>query len=498
MISAQSTATELTQLEPKVVWQFFAGMTGVPRPSKNEDRIQAHILGVAESLGFKTKKDAAGNIVISVPASPGCEKAPITVLQGHLDMVCEKNAGVDQDFDNDPIRTIVATDAEGLTIVRADGTTLGADNGIGVCLALAAASDPGVVHGPLELLFTSDEEEGMTGAKALSPSSFDGRRLINLDSEEDDALYIGCAGGRDTNLAWEFETPKIDAGSECGRVVVSGLRGGHSGGDIHEGRATANRLIVRTLMRVPRLRVVSINGGSKRNAIAREATAVVCGPVGTLKALEAAAKSVSADASAESFEPEISITVSSHPDGAGGNGLTERDTHQLLSALMALPHGVMGMHPKIPLLVQTSNNISTIASSEDNGKLLVDVGMLTRSSSDSRKQEALDQIARVGELSGAKISNANDYPGWEPNPDSSLLKTCSRVYEGLFGNEPHVAAIHAGLECGIIGERVGKMDTISFGPRIEGAHSPDEQVWVDSVGKIWTYLKAVLAELSKG
>ncbi len=495
-MTTQPGTTDLTQLEPKAVWTFFAGMNGVPRPSKNEDRIQAHILGVAESLGFKAKKDAAGNIVISVPASPGCENAPITVLQGHLDMVCEKNAGVEQDFDNDPIRTIVTKDAAGETIVRADGTTLGADNGIGVCLALAAASDPDVVHGPLELLFTSDEEEGMTGAKALSPSSFEGRRLINLDSEEDDALYIGCAGGRDTNLAWDFETSGVDASAECCRVVVSGLRGGHSGGDIHEGRATANRLIVRTLLRVPQLRVVSIDGGSKRNAIAREATAVVCGPVGTLKALEAAAKIVAAETAAESFEPDIKINVSSSDGGV--SAVTESDTKRLLSALMAIPHGVMGMHPKIPLLVQTSNNISTIESTVGNGKLHTEVGMLTRSSSDSRKEEALDQIAKVGELSGAKISHANDYPGWEPNPDSALLTMCSRVYKEMFGSEAHVAAIHAGLECGIIGERVGKMDTISFGPRIEGAHSPDERVWVDSVGKIWKYLQAVLAELAKG
>lgn len=496
-MSADRASADLTQLEPKPVWQFFAGMTAVPRPSKNEAKIQAHMLGVAESLGFKAKRDAAGNIVIAVPASPGCEGAPITVLQGHLDMVCEKNAGVDQDFDNEPIRTVIAEDGEGLQIVRADGTTLGADNGIGVCLALAAASDPDVVHGPLELLFTCDEEEGMTGAKALAPDSFDGRRLINLDSEEDDALYIGCAGGRDTNLTWRFETSAVPSGSECCCVSVSGLRGGHSGGDIHEGRATANRLIVRTLLRVSGVQIASINGGSKRNAIAREASAVVCGPAGTLKALEDAAKVVAAEATAESFEDGIRIDVTNATAEDCNAAVSLNDTDRLLNALMAIPHGVMGMHPKIPLLVQTSNNISTIATETVGGAATVDVGMLTRSSSDTRKMEALDQIAKVGVLSGAKISNANDYPGWEPNPDSELLRTCSRIYADKFGSEPIVAAIHAGLECGIIGERVGKMDTISFGPRIEGAHSPDEQVWVESVGKIWTYLKAVLAELSK-
>jgi dipeptidase D len=496
-MSADRASADLTQLEPKSVWRFFAGMTGVPRPSKDESRIQTHILGLAESHGFKARRDAAGNIVIAVPASPGCEAAPITVLQGHLDMVCEKNAGIDQDFANDPICTVIAEDEEGLKIVRADGTTLGADNGIGVSLALAAACDPEVVHGPLELLFTSDEEEGMTGAKTLVPESFEGRRLINLDSEEDDALYIGCAGGRDTNLTWRFETSAIPAGAECCRVAVSGLRGGHSGGDIHEGRASANRLIVRTLLRASDVQIAALNGGSKRNAIAREAAALVCGPEGTQKKLEEAANAVAAEATAESFEKGIRIDVSRAAAADCKVAVSLCDTQRLLSALMAVPHGVMGMHPKIPLLVQTSNNISTIKTSVDGGGLCVDVGMLTRSSSDSRKQEALDQIRNVGGLSGAKISHANDYPGWEPNPDSSLLRTCSRIYADKFGSEPRVAAIHAGLECGIIGERVGEMDTISFGPRIEGAHSPDEQVWVDSVGKIWTYLKAVLAELSK-
>ncbi|HNO76445.1 MAG TPA: aminoacyl-histidine dipeptidase [Phycisphaerae bacterium] len=497
-MSADRASADLTQLEPKSVWRFFAGLTGVPRPSKNEARIQKHVLDLAESFGFKSKRDASGNIVITVPATPGCESAPITVLQGHLDMVCEKNAGVEQDFDNDPIRTIIAEDDEGLKIVRADGTTLGADNGIGVSLALAAATDPEVVHGPLELLFTSDEEEGMTGAKALAPDSFEGRRLINLDSEEDDALYIGCAGGRDTNLTWRFETSATPADAECLRVSVSGLRGGHSGGDIHEGRASANRLIVRTLLHAADVQVASINGGSKRNAIARESSAVVCGPAGTMKALEEAAKKVATESTAESFEKNIRIEVTKVADGECGAVVSKDDTARLLAALMAVPHGVMGMHPKIPELVQSSNNISTIKSVVDGRAVTVDVGMLTRSSSDSRKEVALSQIVSVGKLSGAKVSHANDYPGWEPNPDSALLRTCSRIYTELFKEEPKVAAIHAGLECGIIGERVGKMDTISFGPRIEGAHSPDEQVWIESVGKIWSYLKAVLAELSKG
>ncbi len=487
----------LEGLKPCRVWGIFAGMAAVPRPSKREEKIRAHIHEVAKGLGLKSREESVGNIIVDVPATPGHESAPITVLQGHLDMVAEKNAGTVHDFDRDPIRTVVAKNAAGERIVRAEGTTLGADNGLGVALALAAATDPEVVHGPLELLFTTDEEAGMTGAKALTPDSFKGRRLLNLDSEEDDCVYIGCAGGCDTNLTWRLAASA--GGAEACRVVVDGLRGGHSGGDIHENRGNAIKLLTRVLSRAPEatLRVGLISGGRVRNAIPREARAVVSGPAGTIAALEVAAATVRVEGIAESYEEGLSIRVETLGASDAGGVASEADTARLLAALAAVPSGVVGMHPKIPKLVQTSNNLSTVMSEVRDGELEIVAGTLTRSSSASCLQTVTDQIAAVGRLSGADVACGNAYPGWEPNVDSPTLATCRRVYESLFGSAPEVAAIHAGLECGIIGERVGNMDMVSFGPRIEGAHSPDECVYIESVAKSWKYLVAVLGELAR-
>ena len=272
------TSSAVASLEPQAVWQYFSGIAAVPRASKHEERIREHVRRLAQERGFNVREDAAGNLLIEVPATPGHENAPITVLQGHLDMVCEKNAGTAHDFDRDPIRLILDRDpATGEEIVRADGTTLGADNGIGVALALAAATSPDVVHGPLEILCTVDEEQGMTGAAALQPDFFRGKRLLNLDSDEDTVIYIGCAGGGDITLSWEFPTRPVSGRLELARLTVSGLRGGHSGGDIHENRGNANKILVRTLLDpdVKRVQIASITGGSKRNAIPREANAVI-------------------------------------------------------------------------------------------------------------------------------------------------------------------------------------------------------------------------------
>ncbi|MDX9975704.1 MAG: beta-Ala-His dipeptidase [FCB group bacterium] len=489
-------------LQPSSVWKFFAGLAATPRPSKREDKIRAHIHATVKSLGFAAREDHVHNIIVEAPATKGYEKAPLTVLQAHLDMVPEKNAGTRHEFDTDPIRLIIDKDAKGETIVRADGTTLGADNGIGVALALAAATSPEVVHGPLELLFTSDEEDGMTGAKGLKPGTFKGKRLINLDSEEDNALYMGCAGGCDTVLTWRFPAEPVGGDLECCRISITGLRGGHSGGNIHEGRGSANRLLVRTLLRAKRddLRIVQMSGGSKRNAIAREAWAVVRGATGFRAAVEAAARLVEAQAKAESFEANAQVRVEDAVEEFPA-AVSAHDTKKLLTALAALPHGVLGMHPKVPELVETSNNLATLTTDQgaDGKSFSITMAMLSRSSSESRMDEALDQITAIGRMSDAKIQHANRYPGWEPNVDSPILATCQRIYRELFEESPRVAAIHAGLECGIIGRQVGGgVDMVSFGPRIEGAHSPDERVWVDSVGKSWKYLKAVLADLAKG
>ncbi len=501
-MSTPANPVAVESLDPAPVWRFFAGIAAVPRPSKREERIRQHIKAVAKENRLPVREDAVGNLLIEVPASPGCQAAPITVLQGHLDMVCEKNAGTKHDFDNDPIKLIVEHDpTENEQIVRADGTTLGADNGIGVALGLAAACMPDVVHGPLELLFTADEEAGMTGANAVTPDFFSGRRLLNLDSEEDDALYIGSAGGCDTTLSWVLETCPPASSLELYRVTVKGLCGGHSGGDIHKNRGNANKLLARTLLgsRCDQLQLADFSGGSLRNAIAREARALVVGPSGTGAALEQAANRVQAEAARESAEDDPAIGVEKVARGEMPAVISVADTQCLLAALAALPHGVMSMHPDITGLVETSNNVATVTTTinETGGSIEVVVGTLSRSSSAVQIHVTLRQIAAVGKLAGAEVSATNGYPSWEPNVNSPVLATCRTVYEQLFGQAPTVTAIHAGLECGIIGERIGQMDMISFGPRITGAHSPDERVYVASVQRMWKYLRAVLAELAK-
>lgn len=501
MTTTHGTPQEILDLEPQRVWQLFAGMAATPRESKKEGPIRAHMRELAAQHGLTAREDAVGNMVIEAPASAGCENAPLTVLQGHVDMVCEKNAGTEFNFDTDGIRMLLDKEAKtNEPIVRADGTTLGADNGIGVVMAFAAATDPSIKRPPLELLLTVDEEAGMTGAKALASDFFKGRRLINLDSEEDDAIYMGCAGGTDTTLTWNFKLTPIAAGEQQARITISGLRGGHSGGDVHENRGNANKILARVLNAAgDGLRLVAFRGGSKRNAIPREGEVVVAGPAAMITALEKAAATVRDKVAAESYEAGVKIGVEP-TSGEFQTAATAAETRRFTQALVGLPCGVLGMHPKVPGLVQTSNNIGTIVCERGDGPALrVVVGTLARSSSQSLLHVTRDQIEAVGRLGGADVQSGNEYPGWEPNVDSPLLATCRDIYEKLFGKTPHVAAIHAGLECGLIGERVGgKIDMVSFGPRIEGAHSPDERTYPDSVAKSWKYLVAVLAELAEG
>lgn len=501
-MSSKDAVGDIGALEPTLVWKFFSRISSVPHPSKKEEKICREVRAMAEEIGLPVREDGVGNLIIEVPGSPGCENAPVTVLQGHLDMVCEKNADCTHDFDRDPIRLILDRDkTSGEQIVRADGTTLGADNGVGLAMALAAASSPEVTHGPLELLCTIDEETGMTGANALTPDSFRGRRLLNLDSEEDDALYIGCAGGCDTALALSFELQPPEGKVAAFRVKVSGLRGGHSGGDIHENRGNAIKLLTRTLLRsgAVAFRLASIQGGQLRNAIPREAEATVVGSPELLDTLQMAAEAVVGEGVQESGEPDLAIDVEKVASGEVTGILSEEATRRVLGVLAALPHGVIGMHTKMENLVETSNNVATVKSSAGDGgrTMTVEIANLSRSSSASRQREVMDQLESIGRLSGATVHTGDPYPGWEPNPDSPTLATCIRVYRELFGEEPRVAAIHAGLECGIIGERVGDVDMVSLGPTIQGAHSPDERVYVAAVQKSWKFLQTILGELSK-
>jgi dipeptidase D len=357
-----------------------------------------------------------------------------------------------------------------------------------------------VKHGPLELLCTVDEEAGMNGAKGLQPDFINGKCMLNLDAEEDDVIYIGCAGGCDVTLTWGFKAASPPAGAEICKLSVAGLRGGHSGGDIHLNRANANRLLVETLRRTgrARLQLAGIKGGSLRNVIPREAHALVLASPKMRKALHKAAQTVQAEAVRTNGEENCAIQVEKAATGDLPLILSPADTRRVLGAVAALPHGVLAVVPEIPGLVQTSNNVATIASERSDSKLKVTLGCLSRSSSKDQLHATVRQIVAVGQLGGAQVEWGNEYPGWQPNVDSPLLATCRRVYEELFDEAPKATAIHAGVECGIIGERMPGMDMVSFGPRIEGAHSPDERVYVASVQKSWKYLTAVLAELAKG
>lgn len=494
---SQANIDAILALEPPLVWKLFSGLSAQPRPSRHEEKVRAHVLALAVENGLSARVDQVGNVLVEVPATPGHEGAPIVVLQGHLDMVGEANRDKAHNFETDPI-ILVLDEEEGQRIVRADGTTLGADNGIGVAMAMAAALDPEVIHGPLELLMTIDEEMGMGGAEALTGDFFAGRRLINLDTEEDTAICIGCAGGIDTTLSFPTPMAAVPAGHEGLHVVVSGLRGGHSGGDIHENRGNAIKVLARTLRAEPAadLRIASMQGGSKRNAIPREASAVVTGPAGFAEALAGAADRVVQSVINESGDGGLRVSVVALP--CPGQAWSAPDTARVLDSLLAVPSGVVGMHPQIENLVQTSNNLSTVGPAASDPQRL-EVGMLTRSSTESLLLAVAQQLAAIGRLAGANVDQYGQYPGWAPNPDSPLLGVCRRVYVELFGTQPEVNAVHAGLECGIIGERVGEeLDTVSFGPTIRGAHSPDERVFVDSVGKSWRYLRAVLAELARG
>ncbi|HKQ48933.1 MAG TPA: beta-Ala-His dipeptidase [Phycisphaerae bacterium] len=494
-MNTDADRSAIESLAPQSVWRFFAGIAAVPRPSKREQKIRAHVKQLAESHRFKVREDSIGNLVIEVPATKGCESAPAIVLQGHLDMVCEKDSGTTHNFDSDPIRLLLDKSADGKQIIRADGTTLGADNGIGVSLALAAATEPAAVHGPLEILCTIDEEDGMSGAKAIAPDFFKGRRMLNLDSEEDDAIYIGCAGGTDTTLIWSLPMAAPPPGAESCQLVITGLTGGHSGCDIHLNRVSAIAVLWQTLQAIdePQIQLATISGGSKRNAIPREAAATVTGPRGLSEKLTNSAKSMQAHAVALG-EAGCKITVQSVAAPAVAS---VDDTRRVLTALAALPHGVLAVVPEIPGLVQTSNGTTTIKSTSAEGTLRVEVGCLTRSSSNTDMCTVLSKIAAIARLAGAQAERANEYPGWAPNLQSPTLAVCRAAYERVFQKAPRIASIHAGLECGIIGERVGSMDMVSFGPNIQGAHSPGERVEVASVERMYRYLLAVLADLAK-
>ncbi len=487
-------SSPLESLEPKLLWQHFDTIRKIPRPSKHEEKIIEGVKSWAAERGLEVAQDSAGSMTIKVPATPGHEGAPTVILQGHLDMVCEKNSDVDHDFMTQGIEVEVDGDW-----VRAKGTTLGADNGIGVAAAMAVADDPEAVHGPLELLCTVDEETGLTGAKELDPSILSGRVMLNLDTEEDGAIYIGCAGGADSLATLKTARRVASLGSVPIKVSVTGLRGGHSGLNIIENRGNAIKLATRVLLGAIdegiELDLVSIDGGSKHNAIPRECFAVCRLEKGRIEAFKAVALELSEGFKEEflASDPDLAVAVEElDDDEARRQVLNVHARDRLLRILDGLPHGVLAMSRDVEGLVETSNNLATVATGEEEAKVTVSY----RSSVMPALYAVRSQVGSIFRQAGAAVHVDDAYPGWKPNPDSPIVKKTSEIYERLFGSKPAIKAIHAGLECGLLIEKVPGMDVVSIGPQIENAHSPEECVQISSVQKFYKHLVAVLEDLA--
>ena len=480
-------------LQPQQLWDHFYEISQIPRCSKHEEKIREYVIAVAKRNGLEYKVDRTENVVVKKPASKGLEGKPIVVLQGHLDMVCEKNKEIQHDFSKDPIKLM--RDNGWIT---ADGTTLGSDNGIGVATALAVLENKTLKHGPLELLFTMDEETGLTGATELADDMLEGKILINMDSEEDGAFYIGCAGGKDTEFSLKIETENIPSGYSAVRVRVGGLQGGHSGLNIHEGRGNAIKLLVRFLWKAAQemdLLIASIDGGSKHNAIPRECDAIVYLTSGDLAKVKKMAEQYDKDYKNEYRLTDSGVFMSIEEDGfeKPDKIFTKNLQNRVLNMIYSMPHGVLAMSHAVAGLVETSTNMAVVHIEKDK------INMVTsqRSSVQSELMDIADMVCAVGQLAGAEIHQNNGYPAWQPNPESKTLKESVEVYKTLFGNKPEVKAIHAGLECGIIGDKFPGMDMISFGPTITGAHSPDEKIEIKTVDKFWKLLAAILEKLAR-
>jgi dipeptidase D len=480
--------TAVSELEPKHLWKRFYEITQVPRPSKKEEKIRTHIRELLKNLNTEFKEDAIGNIVALVPATSGYEKAPTMVLQGHVDMVCEKNKDKQHDFDNDPISVSVKNGW-----VVADGTTLGSDNGIGVAAGLAIITDPDVVHGPIEILMTVDEETGLTGANNLEPGFITGKKLLNMDSEEDGAFYVGCAGGVDTVATFDVKAEKKNPSTQAYELLVSGLKGGHSGLDIQEGRGNAIKILGRALKQLERFdyKLTAIEGGSLRNAIPREAEAILLLSENDFQDAEGVITEFQKSIQNEyrTVDKNVNVFIKK-TDLEFENVFTEEFTNEMINVILALPHGVISMSQDIPGLVETSTNLATIKIVD--GK--VRIGTSQRSSADSAKEYIANSVTAVFNLTDAYVEAGDGYPGWKPNMDSELLKVSKEVFKELYGREPEIKAIHAGLECGILEGKNPGMDMISFGPTIQNAHSPDEKVNIETVAKFYDLLKGILKE----
>ncbi|MFA5404250.1 MAG: aminoacyl-histidine dipeptidase [Ignavibacteria bacterium] len=478
----------LSGLKPEAIWKHFEEMCEIPHPSKHEQKMVEYIVNFAKAKNLEYEVDEVSNVVIRKPATPGMENRKGVILQGHLDMVPQANSDANHNFEKDPIKPRI--DGEW---VKATGTTLGADNGIGVSTALAILEATDLVHGPIEALFTIDEETGMTGAFGLKPGYLKGDILMNLDSEDEGELFIGCAGGTNANVTFKYNKKPAPKKHSAFKIIVKGLKGGHSGCDIHLGRANSNKLLFRLLKHAEKnfgLRLASVEGGNLRNAIPREAHAVVLIPKDNVKEFEDALKQYEDIIKKEFAAVEPDITIYADKAKTPKNVFDRSTQKNLINAIFVCPNNVVRMSNDMPGLVETSTNLA-IVKSNDKTKT-VEIKCLLRSSVDSAKEALEQKMAALFELAGADCYFDGQYPGWKPNPNSPILTVMLDIYEKMFGKKPEIKAIHAGLECGLIGGVFPNLDMISFGPTIKFPHSPDEQCNIETVNKFWNYILETL------
>lgn len=477
---------DILKLKPESLWKNFYELTQIPRPSKKEEKVRAFLKKFGEDLGLETIVDEIGNVIIKKPATEGMENRKGIILQGHMDMVPQKNADTDHDFEKDPIDAYV--DGEWVT---AKGTTLGADNGMGVAASMAVLEATDIVHGPVEVLVTMDEETGMTGAENLKAGVLDGDILLNLDSEDEGELYIGCAGGIDTVGEFTYKPEKTPDGMAAFQLAVKGLKGGHSGLDINLGRGNANKIMNVMLMKGAEkygVRLAEINGGSLRNAIPRESFATVVVPEDKKEDFEAFVSEFEAIAQDEFKEADPGLVVTIESTDVPAKVIGEEVQSKLYQAVAGCPNGVIKMSESVEGVVETSTNLAIVKS---DGKK-IEIFTLNRSLVDDDRDKLSNEIKAVFEAAGAKAYSQGAYPGWKPNPDSDILKEMKEIYNNKFGKVPEVKVIHAGLECGILGATYTNWDMISFGPTIRNPHSPDEMVKIDTVEMFYDFLVETL------
>lgn len=480
---------EKKDLRPAVVFHYFDEVCQVPRPSKKEEKIRAYLLDFAKKHNLEAKTDEAGNVLIKKAASAGMENLKTVILQSHIDMVCEKNKDTEHNFETDPIQTYI--DGEWL---RAKGTTLGADNGIGVATELAVLASDDIKHGPIECLFTVDEETGLTGAFALKEGFMNGDILLNLDSEDDGELFIGCAGGANTTAIYPFPTEKAPQGWFFFRVSVKGLTGGHSGDDINKNRANANKLLNRFLVQTMQkygMRLADIEGGNLHNAIPREAHALCAVPMEYKEAVRVDLNIFISEIENEYSATEPNLAMDLESEAPVEYVMEQKAMERFLLSIYAVHHGVYAMSQDIPGLVETSSNLASIKVCDDTIKVVTS----QRSSILSSRKDMSQMVSAAFILGGATVTTGEGYPGWKPNPSSEILKIAVESYKKLFGVEPKVKAIHAGLECGLFLQKYPSLDMVSFGPTLRGVHSPDERMLIPTVEKFWNHLLDILAHI---